>query len=100
MALDHDVIFKQMCELPQVREEVRKRAEKLREHIELRWPEVNDLTDAERARLQKDREHSVLITEARGADGRPVAVVTVRHAGAVAKQAQTGFMSRAVRDVS
>lgn len=100
MALNYDVIFKQMCELPQVKESVRKKAEELRDYIELRWPDVNDLSDAERARLQKDREHSVLITEAKGADGRPVAVVTVRHAGAVAKQAQTGFMSRAVRDVS
>lgn len=100
MALNYDVLFKQMCELPQVREGVRKKAEELRGYIELRWPEVNDLSDSERARLQKDREHSVLITESRGADGRPVAVVTVRRPHAVVKQARTGFMSRAVRDVS
>lgn len=100
MALNYDVIFKQMCELPQVREGVRKKAEELRGYIELRWPGVNDLSDSERARLQKDSDHSVLITESKGADGRPVAVVTVRRPHAVAQQARTGFMSKAVRDVS
>jgi len=100
VALNYDVLFKQMCELPQVREGARKKAEELRGYIELRWPTVNDLSAADRKRLNKDPDRAVLITESKGADGRPVAVVTVRRPHAVAQQARTGFMSKAVRDVS
>ena len=100
MALDYNAIFREMCDLPQSREGARKTAEKLREYIELRWPTVNDMSAADRKRLNKNPDRAVLITESKGADGRPVAVVTVRRPHAVAQQARTGFMSKAVRDVS
>lgn len=101
MSLNYDRLFKEMSQMPQVREATRAKAEQLRDQIEVRWPEVNKISKAERAKLRKDPEHTVLITSTKSkADGRPVEVVTVRHHGAVAKQAKSGFLTKAVKDVS
>lgn len=101
MSLNMDAIFKEMAQQPHVRKAVNDRAEKLRDYMEMRWPKVNKISDNQRARLEKEPEHTILVTPVESqSDGRPLAVVTVRHPGAVMKQAQTGFATRAVQDVS
>lgn len=99
MSLNFEEIAKQMARSPQVLEATRKKAEDVRDAMELRWPDVNKIPESQREHLRKDPDHTILITESTGTD-RPTHVVTVRHPGAVAKQAQTGFASRAVKDVS
>lgn len=99
MSLNYEALFQQMAKRPEVKAAVRAKAEKLRDFMEIRWPEVNDVSDAHRAWLKKEPEHTILITESTSSN-RPTHVVTVRHPGAVGKQAQTGFATKAVKDVS
>lgn len=99
MPLNYEALFNEMAQSPQVKEAVRKKAEDLRDFMETRWPEVNDLTETQRNFLKKEPEHSILITESTRSN-RPTHIVTVRHPGAIAKQAATGFATRAVKDVS
>lgn len=100
MSLNYTELVRQMAFTPQVREAVEAKAEKLKRYLEMRWPEVNDLTQQERAYLRERPEHSILINEDTTNTDRPAVVVTVRHPGAVAKQAKDGFVTKAVKDVS
>lgn len=100
MSLNIQGIYAQMTQAPQVREATRKKAEKIRDFMEMRWPEVNDLSERDRAFLKKDPDRTILVTEAtESLSPRPTHIVTVRHPGAVAKQAKTGFATKAVKDV-
>lgn len=100
MSLNHSELFRQLAATPQVHEATREKAEQLGDHLEMRWPEVNDLSPAQRKFLNDNPEHTILITEATDGTNRPTHIVTVRHPGAVAAQAKTGFVTKAVKDVS
>lgn len=100
MSLNFEALFAEMAKTPQVREAVKAKAEKLREYMEVRWPEVNDIDDAQRQFLDEQPDRTILVSEATDGTNRPVHVVTVRHPGAVAKQAKSGFVTKAVKDVS
>lgn len=99
MSLNYRELFKQMAAAPQVQEASRKKAEQVKKYIELRWPDVNDLSDRERAFLREGGD-VVKVTRATRGTNRPTHVVMVRHPGAVAKQAKDGFLTKAVKDVS
>lgn len=100
MSLNYHELFKQLAETPQVREATRKKAEQVKQYLELRWPEVNDLSPAQREFLRENPGEAILVTEATDGTNRPVHIVTVRHPGAVAKQAKDGFVTKAVKDAS
>ena len=99
MSLNYSQLFKQMAKQPQVQEAARKKAEQVKKYIELRWPDVNDLSSRDRAFLREGGD-VVKITHATRGTNRPTHVVTVRHPGAVAKQAKDGFLTKAVKDAS
>lgn len=99
MSLNYSQLFKQMAKQPQVQEAARKKAEQVKKYIELRWPEVNELSDRDRAYLEGGGD-VVQVTHATQGTNRPTHVVTVRHPGAVAKQAKDGFVTKAVKDAS
>lgn len=99
MSLNYSQLFQQMAKQPQVKEASRKKAEQVKKYIELRWPEVNELSARDRAFLSEGGD-VVKITHATRGTNRPTHVVTVRHPGAVAKQAKDGFISKAVKDAS
>ena len=99
MSLNYNQLFKQIAAAPQVQEASRKKAEQLKKYIELRWPDVNDLPDHDRAFLHEGGD-VVKVTRATRGTNRPTHVVTVRHPGAVAKQAEDGFLTKAVKDAS
>lgn len=99
MSLNYSQLVKQMAKQPQVKEAPRKKAEQVKKYIELRWPEVNELSARDRAFL-RDGGDVVKITHATRGTNRPTHVVTVRHPGAVAKQAKDGFVTKAVKDAS
>lgn len=99
MSLNFQGIYEQMVKAPQTREGTRAKAEKIREFMELRWPEVNDLSQRDRSFLKDDPGRVIKVTEAtESLSPRPTHVVTVRHPGAVAKQAKSGFATKAVKD--
>ena len=101
MSLNYDALFREMSQRPEVRKAVQDKAVQLRDAMERRWPEVNEISDSQRARLEKNEDHTILITSVTSdTDGRPLAIVTVRHPRAVAEQASTGFATRAVKDVT
>lgn len=101
MSLNIQGIYEQMAQAPQVRDATKAKAEKIRDFMELRWPEVNDLSQRGRAFLRDDPGRVIKVTEAtESLSPRPTHVVTVRHPGAVAKQAKTGFATKAVKDAS
>lgn len=99
MSLNYRELFKQMAKQPQVQEASRKKAEQVKKYIELRWPNVNDLSARDRAFLREGGD-VVKVTRATRGTNRPTHVVTVRHPGAVAKQAEDGFLTKAVKDAS
>lgn len=99
MSLNYHQLFKQMAAAPQVQEASRKKAEQVKQYIELRWPDINDLSDRERAFLREGGD-VVKVTHATRGTNRPTHVVMVRHPGAVAKQAKDGFLTKAVKDAS
>ena len=99
MSLNYRELFKQMAKQPQVQEASRKKAEQVKKYIELRWPNVNDLSARDRAFLREGGD-VVKVTRATRGTNRPTHVVTVRHPGAVAKQAEDGFITKAVKDAS
>lgn len=99
MSLNYHELFKQMAKQPQVKEASRKKAEQVKKYIELRWPDVNELSDRDRAYLEGGG-YVVQVTHATRGTNRPTHVVTVRHPGAVAKQAKDGFVTKAVKDAS
>ena len=99
MSLNYRELFKQMAKQPQVQEASRKKAEQVKKYIELRWPDVNDLSARDRAFLREGGD-VVKVTRATRGTNRPTHVVTVRHPGAVAKQAEDGFITKAVKDAS
>lgn len=99
MSLNYRELFKQMAKQPQVQEASRKKAEQVKKYIELRWPNVNDLSARDRAFLREGGD-VVKVTRATRGTNRPTHVVTVRHPAAVAKQAKDGFLTKAVKDAS
>ena len=99
MSLNYRELFKQMAKQPQVQEASRKKAEQVKKYIELRWPDVNDLSARDRA-FPREGGDVVKVTRATRGTNRPTHVVTVRHPGAVAKQAKDGFLTKAVKDAS
>lgn len=99
MSLNYHDLFKQMAAAPQVQEASREKAEQVKKYIELRWPNVNDLSARDRAFLREGGD-VVKVTRATRGTNRPTHVVTVRHPGAVAKQAKDGFLTKAVKDAS
>ena len=99
MSLKLDAIFQQMAQSPQVIQEAEVRALKVKKYIEMRWPEVNDLSARDRQFLH-DGGDVIRVTRATRGTNRPTHVVTVRHPGAVAKQAKDGFLTKAVQDAS
>ena len=99
MSLNYNQLFKQLAAAPQVQEASRKKAEQVKKYIELRWPNVNDLSARDRAFLREGGD-VVKVTRATRGTNRPTHVVTVRHPGAVAKQAEDGFITKAVKDAS
>lgn len=101
MSLNIQGIYEQMTQAPQVRDATRAKAEKIREFMELRWPEVNNLSQRDRVFLKDERDRVIKVAEAtESLSPRPTHVVTVRHPGAVAKQAKSGFATKAVKDAS
>lgn len=99
MPLNYHELFKEMAKQPQVIAATKQKAEQLRDYIELRWPDVNDLSEQDKQFLEGDRNRVVQVTEATQGTNRATHVVTVRHPGAVAKQAKSGFLTKAVKDV-
>lgn len=99
MSLNYKELFQALAEQPQVINATRLKANQLKEYLELRWPEVNDLSQSDRGFLEGGGD-VVKVTEATHGTTRPVVIVTVRHPGAVAAQAKHGFVSKAVKDVS
>ena len=99
MSLKLDAIFQQMAQSPQVVQAAEVRANQVKKYIEMRWPEVNDLSARDRQFLH-DGGDVVRVTSATRGTNRPTHVVTVRHPGAVAKQAKDGFLTKAVQDAS
>lgn len=99
MSLNYNELFKQMAATPQVQAATKKKADQVKKLIELRWPDVNELSDRDRAYLEGGGD-VVQVTHATQGTNRPTHVVTVRHPGAVAKQAKDGFVTKAVKDVS
>ncbi|MDK8693581.1 hypothetical protein [Corynebacterium sp. MSK158] len=99
MSLNYHELFAQMAKQPQVQEAARKKAEQVKKYIELRWPDVNDLSSRDKAFLGEGGD-VVKVTHATRGTNRPTHVVTVRHPGAVAKQAKDGFLTKAVKDAS
>ena len=53
MSLNYSQLFKQMAKQPQVQEASRKKAEQVKKYIELRWPEVNELSSRDKAFLHE-----------------------------------------------
>lgn len=100
MSLNLEALFTEMAKQPQVREATKAKAEKLREFMEIRWPEVNDLDDDQKKFLDEQPDRTILVTEATDGTNRPTHIVTVRHPGAVAAQAKNSFVTKAVKDVS
>ena len=88
-----------MAATPQVQAATKKKADQVKKLIELRWPDVNELSDRDRAYLEGGGD-VVQVTHATQGTNRPTHVVTVRHPGAVAKQAKDGFVTKAVKDAS
>lgn len=99
MSLNYNELFKQMAATPQVQAATKKKADQVKKLIELRWPDVNELSDRDRAYLEGGGD-VVQVTHATQGTNRPTHVVTVRHPGAVAKQAKDGFVTKAVKDAS
>lgn len=99
MSLNYNELFKQMAATPQVKAATKKKADQVKKFIELRWPDVNELSDRDRAYLEGGGD-VVQITHATQGTNRPTHIVTVRHPGAVAKQAKDGFVTKAVKDAS
>lgn len=99
MSLNYQNLFKQMAATPQVKAASRKKAEQVKKFIEIRWPEVNQLSERDRAYLDGGGD-VVQVTHATQGTNRPTHVVTVRHPGAVAKQAKDSFVTKAVKDAS
>lgn len=99
MSLNYNELFKQMAATPQVQAATKKKAEQVKKLIEIRWPEVNELSERDRAYLDGGGD-VVQVTHATQGTNRPTHVVTVRHPGAVAKQAKDGFLTKAVKDAS
>lgn len=99
MSLNYSELFKQMASTPQVKAATKKKAEQVKKLIEIRWPEVNELSDRDRAYLDGGGD-VVQVTHATQGTNRPTHVVTVRHPGAVAKQAKDSFVTKAVKDAS
>lgn len=99
MSLNYSQLFKQMAATPQVQAATKKKADRVKKFIELRWPDVNELSDRDRAYLEGGGD-VVQVTHATHGTNRPTHVVTVRHPGAVAKQAKDGFVTKAVKDAS
>ena len=97
MSLNYNQLFKQMAATPQVKAATKKKAEQVKKLIEIRWPEVNELSDRDRAYLDGGGD-IVQVTHATQGTNRPTHIVTVRHPGAVAKQARDGFVTKAVKD--
>lgn len=98
MSLNYHELFKQMAATPQVKQATKQKAEQLKKFIELRWPDVNDLPDRDRAFLEGSGD-IVQVTHATRGTNRPTHIVTVRHPGAVGKQAVDKFLTKAVKDV-
>lgn len=99
MSLNYHQLFKQMAATPQVKSATKKKAEQVKKFIELRWPDVNDLSDSDRSFLEGSGD-VVQVTHATRGTNRPTHIVTVRHPGAVAKQSQDGVITKAVKDAS
>ncbi|MBK4158462.1 hypothetical protein GWO56_02430 [Corynebacterium macginleyi] len=99
MSLDYHKLFKELAATPQVRDASRKKAEQVKRFIEARWPEVNELSARDKAFLRGGGD-AVKVTLATRNTLRPTHIVTVRHPGAVAKQAKDGFLTKAVKDAS
>lgn len=100
MSLNYHELFKEMASQPQVREAVKAKADQLKEMLEIRWPEIDELSKSGRRFLDGDGEDIIKVTEATRGTNRPVHVVTVRHPRALEHQANTSFVSKAVKDVS
>lgn len=98
MSLDYHKLFKELAATPQVRDASRKKAEQIKRLIEVRWPDVNELSDRDKAFLRDG--DTVKVTLATRSTMRPTHIVMVRHPGAVAKQAKDGFLTKAVKDAS
>ena len=99
MSLNYNQLFKQMAATPQVKAATKKKAEQVKKLIEIRWPEVDELSERDRAYLDGGGD-VVQVTHATQGTNRPTHVVTVRHPGAVAKQAKDSFVTKAVKDAS
>lgn len=99
MPLNYNQLFKQMASTPQVKAATKKKAEQVKKLIEIRWPEVNELSERDRAYLDGGGD-VVQVTHATQGTNRPTHVVTVRHPGAVAKQAKDSFVTKVVKDAS
>lgn len=100
MSLKLDAIFQEMAQSPQVVQAAEARANQVKKYIEMRWPEVNDLSARDRAYLDGGGGDVIRVTRATHGTNRPTHIVTVRHPGAVAKQAKDGFLTKAVQDAS
>lgn len=100
MSLNYHQLFKQMAATPQVKAATKKKAEKLRRMLEIRWPEVHELSKSGQRFLDDGGDEIIRVTEATEGTNRPVQIVTVRHPRAVEHQANTGFVTKAVKDAS
>lgn len=98
MSLNYGELFKQIAQAPQVREGVADKAEELRDQLETRWKDVDDVSAKQRAFLRDEAGRVVKVTESTRSN-RPTHVVTVRHPGAVAKQAKDGFVTKSVKAI-
>lgn len=96
MSLNYRTLFAELAKQPQVADRTMEVAKRVQRDIETLWPELTDVDDRQRAFLSGDG-RAVKVTRTTGSN-RPTVVVTVRHPGAVAKQAKDGFVTRAVRN--
>lgn len=99
MSLNLEELMRQLAAAPQVREAAAEKAEQVREQLETRWQNVDNVSEKQRAFLRDEASRVVKVTEATAGVNRPTHIVTVRHPGAIAKQAKDGFVTKAVKAV-
>lgn len=99
MSLNFDELYKQFAAAPQVDAATADKSEELRKQLETRWHDVEDVPASQRAFLRDEAGRIVKVTKSTRSN-RPTRVVTVRHPGAVAKQAKSGFVTKSVKAVS
>lgn len=100
MSLNYDALAQMMAETPQAQAALRAKADEFIEYLKIRWPRLQEPTDAQKDFLAKNPGALVDVTPSVNKAGRPIHIVVIRHPGAVAEQANNSFVTKAIKDVS